>query len=79
MLSHTCIKYENSGFLASSGNIPFFFYPTINITKNSEAIWPNATLFNATFNNVSVISWVSFIGCGNRSYRRKTTDLPQVT
>jgi len=38
-------------------------------------------VFNATFNNISVISCmvVSFIGGGNRSIRKKTTDLPQDT
>jgi len=37
-------------------------------------------MFNATFNNISVISGaVSFIGGGNRSYPVKTTDLAQVT
>jgi len=37
-------------------------------------------VFNATFNNISVISWWSvLIGGGNRSTREKTTDLPQVT
>jgi hypothetical protein len=28
-------------------------------------------MFNATFNNISVISWWNFIGGGNRSTRRK--------
>ena len=28
-------------------------------------------VFNTTFNNISVISWVSFIGGGNRSARTK--------
>jgi hypothetical protein len=36
-------------------------------------------VFNATFNNISVVSLVSFIGGGNRSTRGKTTDLSQVT
>ena len=38
--------------------------------------------FNATFNNISVILYivaVSCIGGGNRSTRKKTTDLPQIT
>ena len=30
-----------------------------------------AIVFNATFNNISVISWLSFIGGGNRSTQRK--------
>jgi hypothetical protein len=28
-------------------------------------------VFNATFNDISVISWWSFIGGGNRSTRKK--------
>jgi midasin (ATPase involved in ribosome maturation) len=38
-------------------------------------------VFNATFNNISVISVVavSFFGGKNRNTWRKTTDLPQVT
>ena len=37
-------------------------------------------MFNATFNNISVIIVeVSFIGTGNLEYQEKTTDLPQVT
>jgi hypothetical protein len=36
-------------------------------------------MFNATFNNISVIVAVSFIGGGNRSTQRKNTDLLQVT
>ena len=41
-------------------------------------------VLNATFNNISVISWWSvFTGGGNRStqtnFTDKTTDLPQVT
>jgi hypothetical protein len=36
-------------------------------------------VFNATFNNISLIVLVSFIGGGNREYPEKTTDLPEVT
>ena len=37
-------------------------------------------VFNATFNNISVILWRSvFIGGGNQSSPEKTTDLSQVT
>jgi hypothetical protein len=38
-------------------------------------------VFNTTFNNISDIMAVSFIGGGNRStkYLEKTTDLSQVT
>ena len=37
-------------------------------------------VFNATFNNISVISWRSFlIVRGNLEYPEKTTDLPPVT
>jgi hypothetical protein len=37
-------------------------------------------VFNATFNNISVILWQSvFIGGGKTEYPEKTTDLSQVT
>jgi hypothetical protein len=36
-------------------------------------------VFYATFNNISVIVVVSFIGKGNRITLEKTTDLSQVT
>ena len=37
-------------------------------------------VFNATFNNISVISWQSvFIGGGKTEYPENTTDLSQVT
>jgi hypothetical protein len=37
-------------------------------------------LINGTFNNISVIPWrLVFIGRGNRSTQKKTTDLWQVT
>jgi hypothetical protein len=37
-------------------------------------------VFNATFNNISVISWRSAFYCWRKAeYQDKTTDLPQVT
>jgi hypothetical protein len=36
-------------------------------------------LFNATFNNISVISWWSVLLVDKQEYQEKTTDLPQVT
>ena len=37
-------------------------------------------MFNATFNNISVISWLSVLLVEEiREYSEKTTDLPQVT
>jgi len=35
-------------------------------------------VFNATFNNISVISWRSILLLEKREYPEKTTDLPQV-
>ena len=36
--------------------------------------------FNTTFKNISVLSnWAALLGGGNRSTRKKTTDLSQVT
>ena len=36
-------------------------------------------VFNATFNNISVISWWSVYWWRKPEYPEKTTDLPQVT
>jgi hypothetical protein len=36
-------------------------------------------VFNATFNNISVISWLSDYWRRKLDYLEKTTDLPQVT
>jgi len=36
-------------------------------------------VFNATFNNISVISWRSVLLVEVTEYPEKTTDLPQVT
>ena len=38
-----------------------------------------AMVFNATFNNISVISWQSVLLVEDTEYLEKTTDLPQVT
>ena len=35
-------------------------------------------VFNATFNNISVISWWSVLLVEEPDYPKKTTDLPQV-
>jgi hypothetical protein len=35
--------------------------------------------FNATFNNISAISWQSVLVVGKPEYPEKTTDLTQVT
>ena len=36
-------------------------------------------MFNATFNNISVITWRSVLLMGKLEYPEKTTDLPEVT
>jgi len=36
-------------------------------------------VFDATFNNISIISWRSVLWWLKREYQEKTTDLPQVT
>jgi hypothetical protein len=36
-------------------------------------------VFNATFNNISVISWRSVLLADETEYRKKTTDLSQIT
>jgi hypothetical protein len=36
-------------------------------------------VFNATFNNISVIFWQSVLSMEETEYPEKTTDMPQVT
>jgi len=36
-------------------------------------------MFNATFNNISVISWRTVLLVEEAEYSRRTTDIPQVT
>jgi len=48
------------------------------IEKNHNVVgW--LMVFNATFNNISVISWRSVLLMGETLYPEKTTDLLQVT
>ena len=58
--------------------------------SNSSNVVPNHRLLskwstrglivsNSTFNNISVISWLSFLLVEEPEYPEKTTDLPQVT
>jgi len=41
-------------------------------------MYRGVVLFNATFNNISVISWLTVDG-GSRSTQMKTTDVFQIT
>jgi len=41
--------------------------------------WVRVLVLNATFNNVSVISWWSVLGVEETEYPEKTTDLLQYT
>ena len=45
------------------------------------AVWVRVMVmvFNATFNNISAISWLQFYWCRKPEYPEKTTNLPQVT
>jgi hypothetical protein len=49
------------------------------VTLNSYAGLARIMVFNATFNNISVISWWSLFLVGKPEYPEKTTDLSQVT
>ena len=44
-----------------------------------KMVWFGFMVFNATFNNISVISWRSVLLMEETKYTRETTDLPQVT
>ena len=41
--------------------------------------WVRVMVFNATFNNISVISWRSVLFVEELEYSEKTTDLSEVT
>jgi len=41
--------------------------------------WVTVRMFNATFNNISVISWQSVLLVEETGVPRENTDLPQVT
>ena len=41
--------------------------------------WVRVMVFNATFNNISVISWRSVLFVEEPEYSEKTTDLSEVT
>jgi hypothetical protein len=41
--------------------------------------WCGFMVFNATFNNISVISWRSVLLVEKSEYQKNTTELPQVT
>jgi len=52
--------------------------PTVNIGLCIK-VMVRIMVFNATFNNISAISWLSFYWWRKLEYPEKTTDLPQVT
>ena len=47
--------------------------------KKSKRVMVRVMVFNATFNNISVISWRSFLLVKETVVSGKTTDLSQVT
>jgi len=47
-----------------------------NLLKSGLIRGVRVMVFNFTFNNISVLSWVSFIGGENRSTRRKPPTAP---
>jgi hypothetical protein len=51
-------KYDNNVVLHSlSVNITYFFYPTVDIKKNSKNIWPIAPKFTSGINNDQNSLW----------------------
>jgi hypothetical protein len=42
-------------------------------------LWVMVMIFNATFNNISVISWQSFLLVDGEKEKEKTSDRSQVT
>jgi len=45
------------------------------VLHDKESVWFRFVVFNATFNNISVISWRSVYWWGKPEYPEKTTDL----
>ena len=58
------------------GQVTAFYYPEI---TNCEKKGFGLMVFNATFNNISVILWRSIYWWRKPEYSEKTTDLSQVT
>ena len=55
-------------------------YILISDNRNHTLIeWGGVNLLNATFSNISIISWQSVLLLRKPGYQEKTTDLPQVT
>jgi len=50
---------------------------TYNVTFSFGLVW--IMVFNATFNNISAISWRSVLLVDETEYQEKITDLSQVT
>ena len=55
------------------------FTALLNLPVIYMLYWVSVMVFNATFNNISVISWWSFYWWRKPEYQEKTTDLQQVT
>ena len=51
----------------------------LNLYLVQHLVWFKVMVFNATFNNISVISWWQFYWWRKSVYPEKTTDLSQVT
>jgi hypothetical protein len=68
--SISCIKYDRH-----ISNLKIKFYIQLNKQHKIAWFWFGFMVFNATFNNISVISWRSVL----LVYQEKTTDLSQVT
>jgi hypothetical protein len=61
--------------------IPLTLYLSISLVCGPylRRVSVRAMVFNATFNNIAVISWRSFLLVGETGVPEKTTDLSQVT
>ena len=63
----------------NSWHQPFYGFFVAGLMVSYVNVWFRFWLFNATFNNVSVISWRSVLFVKENEYPEKTTDLSQVT
>ena len=54
----------------------YFNFPIVNFPFICSNIPANGVVLNATFNNISVILWLSVLLVEETEYQEKTTDLP---
>ena len=74
MLRHTWVKYKINVVLCCLFYILYYFYPTIDIKKNSEDIWPNSPKFHFQYRQLSTTTMLNHLWHTNKMIQIK--DMP---